>query len=155
MYDVVDNRPLGFGTLFCRGPGFWREYARLGAESRIQMLLTIARFDADCSGDISAQELADYHKFGEALVASSVAAFQNFGVIFTLLIGATHQTTISRPSPYSASALSVELFGADAAEGILVAAYALNVLIEVMCARALTVPALPTASAHASHSCVA
>ena len=78
------GRFFGFGRWWLTGPGYLRTFSRLGGESRIQLLLTIARFDADGSGDISKEELADYHKFGEALVANVVNTFQNFAVVFTV-----------------------------------------------------------------------
>jgi hypothetical protein len=108
------TRLLGFGTWWLTGPGYWRAWARLGGEARIANMIIIARFDADNSGSIDDQEISDYHKFGEALVANHVNTFQNFAVVFTLLIGAAHQTVVGRPAPWSAPAPFVDRFGQDA-----------------------------------------
>ena len=133
MHAHLAGRPIGFGTWFCRGKGFWRTYARLGGEDRISTLLTIARFDDDHSGTISAEELASYQKFGEGLVNSTIGTFQTFSIVFTLLIGATHQTNISRPNSWGASDEFVADFGETAGDAMLVTAYALNALVEVLC----------------------
>ena len=37
------GRPIGFGTWFCRGKGFWRTYARLGGEDREDGIPAILR----------------------------------------------------------------------------------------------------------------
>ena len=34
---------IGFGSSWCRGPGFWRAYARAGGDARISIMLTVAR----------------------------------------------------------------------------------------------------------------
>jgi len=130
-------RSVGLGRVWGTGPGFYREWARLGGESRIKLLLTIAKFDMDHSGTISKTELDDYKVFGERLVNDAMATMATFAIVFALLISATHSNVIGRPSPWSAPAEIVDLYGAHAAEGLLVATYILNVATEVLCILAL------------------
>ena len=80
---------------WCFWGAFWSAFIRLGGESRINMLLTIARFDGDFSGELSADELANYKVTGEQLVATTNAGFGNLALVFVLIFGATHQTTES------------------------------------------------------------
>ena len=92
-------RTLGFGTLWCTGKGFWRAFSRLGGESRINLLLTVAKFDRDGNNIISDAEVVAYEKTTAELIASVSSALGSLAVIFTLLIGGTHQNTIGRPIP--------------------------------------------------------
>jgi len=114
------------------GPGFWAAWARAGGESRIQALIILARFDANGDGQLSDQELADFQKLGSELVNSAVSSFANFTVVFTLIIGSTHQNTISRPHQWSASPGFVDDFGSDAGDVTLWVVYGLNWLVEVL-----------------------
>lgn len=124
-------RFVGLGRLWGTGPGFYREWARLGGESRIKLLLTIAKFDMDNSGTISKTELDDYKVFGERLVNDAMATISTFAIVFSLLIALSHNNVIGRPGPWIAPAEIVDLYGAQAAEGLLVTTYCLNVVTEV------------------------
>mmetsp|Transcript_49345 Transcript_49345/g.81946 ORF Transcript_49345/g.81946 Transcript_49345/m.81946 type:complete len:311 (-) Transcript_49345:238-1170(-) len=130
-------RLFGFGRYWCTRPGFWAEWARLGGESRISMLITIARFDEDGDGHICKEELANFEKYGKELVTNAVGSFGNCAIILSLLIGATHLQTISRPVPWSVSPLFASVYGIDAGEAVLWVAYGLNCLTEVLCIIAL------------------
>ena len=56
----------------------------------------------------------------------------NLGVVASLLIAATHQTTVGRPLAMKASAAFVDEFGAVAGEGMLWATYASNTCTECL-----------------------
>ena len=125
-------RVFGFGRMFGSGAGFWRSYARAGGESRIKMLLTFARFDADNSGDISSDELNTYYKYGEETVKTTNDAFQSMSMMLTLLIAASINNVLGRPVPWVAGMEAIEAFGPTAATALSYACFVLSAIVELL-----------------------
>ena len=131
--NVWTLRGFGLGKYWATGKGFWREWCRLGGETRINMLLIIARFDEDNSGDIDDKEIEDFHKFGEALVSNAVSAYLSIATVFALFIVATHQNVIGRPVTWIVPGSFSEQFGDHVGSPLLLIAFTLNALLEFMC----------------------
>lgn len=122
----------------CLSP-FHAELTRLGGPERISVLVTFARFDGDSNGEVDGQELVEYQRLGEALVASTSNQCSTLGVVAALLMTATHMTTVGRPIPLASSEAFTKAHGEDAAEAMLWVAYALNATTEMMAAVVLVV----------------
>ena len=66
------------------------------------------------------------HHAHPASICTQVTTCANLGVVASLLIAATHQTTVGRPKPMEASAAFEEEFGQRASLSLLWATYAGN-----------------------------
>ena len=127
---VWQLRPLGFGRRWATGPGFWRAWARAGGECRLNVLLTVARFDRDLDGVLTDEEYGAYQKSAENLVNMNANTFQNIAILAVLVIGSSHLAVIGRPTPWAASDETVAAFGQDSTQQLLSVAYSLLVLQE-------------------------
>ena len=105
--------------------GFFRSLVRLGGVEKINILLTVSGFD--CEGATR----AEFERQGEQVVASATAGCQNISVVATLFIGLSHLNSIGRPSPWGPSATSLTALGTGWCDGLMYAAMAFNVVIEL------------------------
>jgi hypothetical protein len=115
----------------CTKP-FTREMINLGGLERVQLLITIARFDIDGDGEIDDQEFEISRKEGEKAVSNAIAGCQNFAIVSALLFGATHLANIGRPVPFKADQASVDALGKTETDVVLWVIYVLNVLAETL-----------------------
>jgi len=113
--------------------GFYVELARLGGPSGVLTLLTIARIDADGTGDIDEAELNEFDSVARKLILDTCDALQTSAVTSSLLFGACFQAVIGRPTPLVASDPTVERFGEDMADMLHWVAYSTMSLISVLC----------------------
>ena len=111
---------------------FTREIITLGGLERVQLLITIARFDINGDGSIDEAEFNSSRTSGEKCVANAVAGCANFAIISALLFGATHLTTIGRPIPWHPSPDTEEEFGPIKIHICMWTIYGLNVLAETL-----------------------
>ena len=126
-------RIVGFGTVWYTGPGFWRAFSRLGGIARVNLLLTVAKFDKDHNDCISDAELDTYQSTTRELISSVSSALGSLAVVFTLLIGGTHQNVVGRPIPWKPHDDFEVLYGEVAAEALLCTTYYVNLLVELLC----------------------
>lgn len=103
---------------------------RYGGPENLRFLLSLARFDSDGDGSIDEHEFAAYEKAADTLINDSVTMCGNLALVSALLLGLTHQVTIGRPAPFVISSESRQYFGDTAADGVMWASYALNIMAE-------------------------
>lgn len=140
-------RSIGFGVAvfnirpalkhFPVGSPFTRTLMCMGGLERVQLLLTIARFDANGNVEIDQTEFDAARVQGEKCIANAVAGCGNFAIISALLFGATHMVTIGRPGPFKAHQDSIDAFGEGVTTPAVWACYALNV-----CAQSLALASI-------------
>ena len=97
---------------------FHAEMLRLGGPERISVLLIFARTDHDSSGEIDDQELVEYRRAGELLVANTSNQASTLGVVAALMLTATHLTTIGRPTPLAVSEDFTQAHGERASDAV-------------------------------------
>ena len=95
-------------------------------------MLAICRFDADQNGNLTDREYRVFQEGGKELLRNTVTTCANLGVVASLLIAATHQTTVGRPKPMEASVAFVEEFGERTGNQMLWATYAGNACTECL-----------------------
>ena len=104
----------------------------IGGLERVQLLISIARFDTDGDNEVTTEE---YHKSVAAAnqcISNAIAGVQSFNLIASLMFVATHLASIGRPRGWRASAASIDAFGEDETSAIIAAVYSLNVLAETL-----------------------
>ena len=136
-----------------RGGSFLKNVALLGGPERVSAILRMAKLDPNLSGNITQAELAAFEGQAGAFVQQVVSNCQTMSVVGTLVMGLTHNNSIGRPAPWSASKDLIEAYGEDAADGLMWMTYLSNVSAELlaitlllMCisTRSMLVSILPT-----------
>lgn len=113
-------------------PEFMQALLALGGIERASVMLAICRFDADQNGNLTDHEYRVFQEGGKELLRNTVTTCANLGVVASLLIAASHQTTVGRPKPMEASAAFEDEFGRGAGTGMLWATYAANSCTECL-----------------------
>ena len=108
---------------------FYFSFLRLGGVERIYVLLTLARFDSNNTGEIDEQQR---QLKGGALVADAAITCSSMSVVSSLIIGLTHLQAIGRPVAWMASEDFLAEYGEDAAERLLYVAQAFNAMTEAL-----------------------
>lgn len=118
---------------------FTRSIIACGGAEQMRFLLALAQFDRDGNGVIDDDELKQYEKLADTLIADSVTLCGNLALVSTLLLGMTHLVSVGRPDPLRLSEASRAYFGG----WLLTAAYSSTVLCEccaffVLCCALIT-----------------
>ena len=108
---------------------FYGALVRLGGVERVYVLLTIARFDPDNSGNIDEKERQTK---GQEMVQDAASTCSSMSVVSSLMIGLSHLQAIGRPDVWEASPDFLEYYGEEAAEQLLGAVHAVNALTEAL-----------------------
>jgi len=111
---------------------FTRAIIVIGGLERIQLLISIARFDTDGDNSVSEQEFMKSAYAGAVCVTNAVSGVQGFNLMASLVFVATHLANIGRPRGWRASPAAVERFGEDETSVVMWVCYTLNVFAETL-----------------------
>eukprot|EP00964_Phaeocystis_antarctica_P046700 scaffold27008_cov67-Phaeocystis_antarctica.AAC.1 len=111
---------------------FTRAIIVIGGLERIQLLISIARFDTDGDNIVSEQEFMKSAYAGAVCVTNAVSGVQGFNLMASLVFVATHLANIGRPRGWRASPAAVERFGEDETSVVMWVCYTLNVFAETL-----------------------
>jgi len=129
---VFNFRHLMYYLPSCPLSPFTRSIINIGGLERVQLLISMARFDIDGDGSIDQAEFEVSRSAGEKCVANAVSGCANFAIIAALLFGVTHLTTIGRPVAWEVNPASVEAHGEQSTAIVMWVVYCLNVVAETL-----------------------
>ena len=121
-----------FDRLMKRRRAFSRSIIVIGGLERIQVLISIARFDTDGDNNVSEMEFAKSAYAGSVCVTNATMVVQGFSLMASLCFVATHRTNIGRPRGWRPSPAAVESIGADETGIVMWVAYSLNIFAETL-----------------------
>lgn len=113
-------------------PAFTQKLVDIGGVERAYLLISIARFDLDADGQLDVEEFNRFRISGEQIVNNAITGCANFAIISALLFGATHMTTMGRPTPFDPDPLSIEKLGERNTTIMIWVAYACNVFGQIL-----------------------
>jgi len=111
---------------------FTRSIIKAGGLERIQLLISIARFDTDGDNQVSEMEFMKSAFAGTICITNAVAVVQGFSLISGLIFVSTHLASIGRPRGWRPEPGAVESFGEDETTIVMWVVYSLNLFAETL-----------------------
>ena len=111
---------------------FTRSIIKAGGLERIQLLISIARFDTDGDNQVSEMEFMKSAFAGGICITNAVAVVQGFSLICGLIFVSTHLANIGRPTGWRPKPGAVESFGEHETTIVMWVVYSLNLFAETL-----------------------
>ena len=109
---------------------FYRPIIDIGGPEQVRFLLAVAEFDKDHNGIVDEDELIQYEKVADEMIANALTFSGNLAVVSALMLGLSHSVVRGRPVPIQASEYTIEYFGYESTDFLLWAAYMLDAVAE-------------------------